>query len=66
MNDDLSRVFAEITARLETLHSISVEGQHRDNSADIHQVLARQLWLGVVELRAKLRSMSALNEGGGQ
>lgn len=65
MTDDLCRAFAEITARLEDMHSIAVVGQGRDNSSDMHQVLARQLWSGVVELRGKLRRISAVIEGSG-
>jgi len=65
MSDNLPRAFAEITARLEDMHALAVDGQRRDNSADMNQVLARQLWSGVVELRGKLRRIAAVIDGSG-
>lgn len=50
MTDDLRRAFADITARLEDLHSISVEGQHRDNSPDMQRVLVSHLRSGFASL----------------
>jgi hypothetical protein len=47
MTDDLRRAFAEITARLEDMHAIAVDGQCRDNTADMHRVLASHLKMGL-------------------
>ena len=46
MTDDLRRAFADITARLEDMHAIAVDGQHRDNTPDMHRVLASHLMSG--------------------
>jgi hypothetical protein len=59
MTDDLRRAFADITAHLETLHGISVEGQHRDNTPDMQRVLASHLLSGLAGISAEVRSMSA-------
>jgi hypothetical protein len=62
MTDDLRRAFADITARLEDLHAIAVEGQHRDSTPDIHRVLASHLLSGLAGISAEVRSMSARSE----
>ena len=59
MTSDLRREFVEITARLEALHGISVEGQHRDNSPDMLRVLIAHLRSGVSAMDGRLRTMSA-------
>lgn len=50
MRDAIPRLFADITAKLEDMHSIAVEGQARDNSPDMQRVLACQLRMGAVSL----------------
>ncbi len=52
--------FASVTAALEDLHAIAVEGQRGDNSPDMHHVLMCQLRNGVVALEGRLRYMSAM------
>lgn len=50
MRDAIPRLFADITARLEDLHAVAVEGQRRDNSPDIQRVLVCQLRASVASL----------------
>jgi hypothetical protein len=45
-----SRLFAEVSAKLEDLHSISVEGQRPDNAPDMRRVLQIQLRSGLAAL----------------
>lgn len=59
MTSDLSREFADITARLEDLHAVAVEGQRRDNSPDMQRVLIGHLRSSVSAMDGKLRTMSA-------
>lgn len=59
MTSDLRREFADITARLEDLHAVAVEGQRRDNSPDMQRVLIGHLRSGVSAMDGKLRTMSA-------
>jgi len=47
MTDDLRRAFADITARLEDMHAIAINGQHRDNSPDMSRALASYLMTGI-------------------
>jgi hypothetical protein len=60
MKRDLPRTFADLTANLEDLHTIAVEGQRRDCSPDEHRVLLFHLRSGVVALDCKLSAMSAM------
>lgn len=48
------RLFADVTAKLEDLHSIAVEGQRRDNSRDMQQALTCQLRMGMMSLDTML------------
>lgn len=43
----IPRLFADITAKLEDMHMIAVEGQRRDNTPDLQRVLFCQLRMGV-------------------
>jgi len=43
MTDTIPRLFADITAKLEDMHAIAVDGQRRDNTCDMQWVLACQL-----------------------
>jgi hypothetical protein len=54
MKDAIPRLFADITAKLEDMHMIAVEGQRRDNAPDMHRVLACQLRKGVASLDTSL------------
>lgn len=50
MRPSVSRLFADLTAKLEDMHSIAVEGQSRHNSRDMQRVLACQLRMGIAAL----------------
>lgn len=41
------RLFANVTAMLEDIHSIAVEGQCRDNCLDMQRVLISQMQMGI-------------------
>lgn len=64
MSKAIPRRFADITAKLEDLHAIAVEGQRADNAADMHAVLTGQLRSGVVALDASMRSLAKSLNGG--
>jgi|GEM_PF-1087558 len=50
MRDAVPGLFANITAKLEDMHAIAMEGQRRDNAPDMQRVLASQLRMGIVSL----------------
>lgn len=50
MTVPIPRQFADVTAKLEDLHSVAVEGQRRDNSRDMHWALACQLRMGIMSV----------------
>lgn len=54
MTSDLRREFADITARLEDLHAVAVEGQRRDNSPDMEHVLIAHLLSGLSAMSAEI------------
>lgn len=54
MTGTIPRLFADITAKLEDMHMIAVEGQRRDNTPDMHRVLTCQLRMGVASLDTSL------------
>lgn len=54
MKLSVPRLFADVTAMLEDLHSVAVEGQRRDNSRDMQRALACQLRMGIMSLDTKL------------
>lgn len=58
-----SHLFAEISAKLEDLHSISVEGQQSDNASDMNCVLQVQLRSGVAALNITISAISQALEG---
>ena len=64
MRDAIPRLFADITAKLEDIHMIAVEGQRRDNAPDMHRVLACQLRMGIASLDTSLAKIKRrLGEG---
>lgn len=63
MTSDLRREFAEITARLEDLHAVAVEGQRRDNSPDMQRVLIAHLLSGLSAMDGRLCTMSTAIDG---
>lgn len=54
MTAPVPKLFADITAKLEDMHMIAVEGQQRDNTPDMQRVLACQLRMGVASLDTSL------------
>lgn len=57
MNVSVPRLFADVTAKLEDLHSVAVEGQRRDNSCDMQRALACQLRMGMMALDTSLAAI---------
>jgi hypothetical protein len=57
MTVPIPRLFANVTAKLEDLHSVSVEGQRHDNSRDMQRALACQLRMGIVSLDSSLQAI---------
>lgn len=66
MTSDLRREFADITARLEDLHAVAVEGQRRDNSPDMQRVLIGHLLSGLSAIDGRLHTVSAAIDGRGR
>ena len=58
MRDAIPRLFAKVTAKLEDLHMIAVDGQRRDNSTDMQRVLAAQLRMGIASLGVSLAEIA--------
>ncbi|MGB3795566.1 MAG: hypothetical protein WA957_04605 [Alteraurantiacibacter sp.] len=56
-------MFADITAKLEDLHGIAVEGQRRDNAPDMQNVLNIHLSSGLVALNCTIRAIAKALEG---
>ena len=46
----LPSMFADLTARAEDFHSLTVEGQRRDNSPDMQRALACHLRMAIVAM----------------
>jgi hypothetical protein len=57
MTAPIPRLFADITAKLEDLHAVAVEGQSHDHSADMQIVFAAHLCLGVAALETALQQV---------
>ncbi|MGB3797602.1 MAG: hypothetical protein WA957_15020 [Alteraurantiacibacter sp.] len=57
MSNAVPALFATITAKLEDLHAIAIEGQRRDNSPDIQRLLATQLRSGTGSINRTIRSV---------
>lgn len=53
-------MFADITAALEDMHGIAVEGQSKDQSPDIHDALLMNLQQGMANLDRLLAGVSLL------
>lgn len=56
-------MFADVTAKLEDLHAIAVEGQCGDNSTDMDHVLFVHLRSGVSGLEDALQEMAKALHG---
>lgn len=54
MSGIIPRLFADVTAKLEDMHMIAVEGQRGDNAPDMQRVLVCQLRMGVASLDISL------------
>lgn len=48
--DDMPRAFADLTAKLEDAHAISVEGQRRDNPLELQRALASHLRMAILAM----------------
>lgn len=57
-------MFADITAKLEDLHAIAVEGQRRDNAPDMQNVLNIHLRSGLAALDGVNRAIAKALESG--
>lgn len=57
MKLSVPRLFADVTAKLEDLHSVAVEGQRRDNSHDMQRALACHLRMGMMSLDTSLHAI---------
>lgn len=57
MTAPVPRLFADITAKLEDLHAVAVEGQCHDHSADMQIVFTAQLCMGIASLEAALQQI---------
>ncbi|MCJ2183930.1 hypothetical protein MTR62_14680 [Novosphingobium sp. 1949] len=64
MSGNVPRLFADITALLEDMHAVAVEGQRRDNAPDMQSALVGLLQSRVATLDASLAKIS-LKLGGG-
>ena len=62
-SQSLLRQFSDVTAKLEDLHAISVEGRCGDNSPDMDQVLCVHLQSGLAALQGALRELVNSLEG---
>lgn len=58
MSGNVPRLFADITALLEDMHAVAVEGQRRDNASDMQRALVGLLQSRVVTLDASLAKIS--------
>lgn len=57
MSDAVPALFAEITAMLEDMHAVAIEGQRGDNSPDMHRALTCQLRIGITSLNGLIGSV---------
>ena len=60
MKDAVPRLFADITAKLEDMHIIAVEGQRHDNATDMQRVLVCQLRMGLASLDTSLAKIKRM------
>jgi hypothetical protein len=63
MSAVIPHLFAEVSAKLEDLHAIAVEGQRADNAPDMQNVLNAHLRTGLVELDGTIRAVAKALEG---
>lgn len=63
MNKSIPRQFANITAMLEDLGAVAIEGQCRSHSPDMQAVLAILLRSGLAALDTEMRSLAKALEG---
>lgn len=66
MTKSVPSQFANITAMLEDLGAVAVEGQCRSHSPDMHAVLAMHLRTGLAALDTEVRAMAKALEARGQ
>ncbi len=59
----IPHMFADVTAKLEDLHAICVEGQRSDNSPDMQSLLNIHLRDGLATLDDTLRAMTSALAG---
>jgi hypothetical protein len=57
MTAPIPHLFADLTAKLEDLHAVAVEGQRNDHSADMQIVFAAHLCMGVASLDAAMQQI---------
>lgn len=63
MNKSIPRLFADVTALLEDMHGVAVEGQRRDNPPEIQLALAASLRPGIIRLDNKLLDIAQMTQG---
>ena len=63
MRKTIPHLFADVTAKLENLHAIAVEGQRSDNAPDMQDVLTVHLRSGLAALAGDMRAMAKALEG---
>lgn len=57
MTAPIPRLFADLTAKLEDLHALAVEGQCHEHSADMQIVFTAHLCMGVASVEAALQQI---------
>ena len=62
MNKVIPPMFVDVTAHLENLHALAVEGQSADNPSDMHTVLTDHLRSGLFTLNGKIKAIAAVLE----
>ncbi len=60
MSVSIPRLFADITAMLEDMHAVAVDGQAHDNAPDMQRVLVCQLRMRSVALDAAMARIKRL------
>lgn len=63
MTSAIPQMFADVTAKLEDLHAIAVEGQRADNAPDMQSMFSAHLRVGLVAVEGTMRAIAvALGE----
>lgn len=65
MTFTVQNLFIGVTAQLEDLHAVAIEGQRVDNSRDMQDVLNIHLRSGLVALDGAARAIANALEGNG-